>query len=136
MKPPENTDSDQWLRECVEVAQTIPMDEADKPDYLASMVILSDMIFDFQDIRRIISEETMHESSFAQYFTQHGEKKSTIEDILNVLEIRFQHSNLQLLKPELESIEELQELKQLLREAVQVSSLDEFKRILSSNGVG
>ncbi len=54
MKPPEEMDSDQWLRECVEVAQTIPMDEADKPDYLASMVILSDMIFDFQDIRNIL----------------------------------------------------------------------------------
>ena len=43
MKPPKDTDSDQWLRECVEVAQTIPMDETDKLDYLASMVILSDI---------------------------------------------------------------------------------------------
>ncbi len=77
-------------------------------------------------------DKTMHQSSFAQYFTQHGKKKSTIEDILDVLEIRFQHSNLQILKPELESIEELQELKQLHREAVQVPSLDEFRRILAS----
>ena len=108
------------------------MDEADKPDYLASMVILSDMIFDFQDIRNILSEETMHESSFAQYFTKKGERKNAIEDILDVLDVRFQHSDVQTLKPVLESIEQLQQLKQLHREAVQVPSLDEFKRILAS----
>ncbi|MDE0085742.1 MAG: hypothetical protein OXU23_08540 [Candidatus Poribacteria bacterium] len=132
MKPPEEVDSDQWLRECVEVAQTIPMDEADKPDYLASMVILSDVIFDFHDIRDILSEETMHQSSFAEYF----ERKKTIELLLDVLEVRFQPNNLQTLKPTLENIQEQQELKQLFLEAVQVSSFDEFKRILASNGAG
>jgi hypothetical protein len=132
MKSPETMDSDQWLRECIEVAQTIPMDEADKPDYLASMVILSDMIFDFQDIRKIYSEETMQQSSVIQYF----ERKNTVENLLDVLEVRFQPSEVQTLKPSLESIEELQHLKELLREAVQVSSLDEFRRILASNGAG
>ena len=136
MKPPEEVDSDQWLRECIEVAQNIPMDEADKPDYLASMVILSDVIFDFHDIRDILSEETMHESSFAQYFTEKGERKNAIEALLDVLEVRFQPNNLQTLKPMIESVEELQTLKRLHREAVQVPSLDEFKRILASNGTG
>ncbi len=128
MKPPEEVDSDQWLRKCVEVAQTITMDEADKPDYLASMVILSDVIFDFHDIRDILSEETMQKSSFAEYF----ERKKTIELLLDVLEVRFQPNNLQTLKPTLENIQEQQELKQLFLEAVQVSSFDEFKRILAS----
>ena len=132
MKPPKEMDSDQWLRECIEVAQTIPMDEADKPDYLASMVILSDIIFDFHDIRDILSEETMQQSSFGQYFTQKGERKNAIESLLDVLEVRFQPSDVQILKPTLENIEESQRLRELLREAVQVSSLDEFKRILES----
>jgi hypothetical protein len=35
---------------------------------------------------------------------------------------------------QLHHIEELQTLKQLHHEALQVSSLDEFRRILSSNG--
>ncbi len=132
MKSPEEMDSDQWLRECVEVAQTIPMDEADKPDYLASMVILSDMIFDFQDIRNILSEETMHESSVIQYF----ERKNSIELLFDVLEVRFQPNNVQTLKPIIENIKELQTIKQLHHEALQVSNLDEFKRILASNGAG
>ena len=104
------------------------MDEADKPDYLASMVILSDMIFDFHDIRDILPEETMHESSVIQYF----ERKSFLEALLDVLAVIFQPNNVQTLKPMIESIEELQSLKELLREAVQVPSLEEFKRILAS----
>ena len=123
-------DSDQWLRKCVEVAQTIPMDEADKPDYLASSAILSDIIFDFQDIRKIYSEETMHESSVIQYF----ERKNSIELLFDVLEVRFQPNNVQTLKPIIENIKELQTIKQLHHEALQVPNLDEFKRILASNG--
>ena len=69
----------------------------------------------------------MHQSSFAEYL-----KGKTIELLLDVLEVRFQPNNLQTLKPTLENIQEQQELKQLFLEAVQVSSFDEFKRILAS----
>ena len=106
------------------------MDEADKPDYLASMAILSDLILNFHDIRNILSEETMQENSVIQYF----ERKNTIENLLDMLEVRFQHSDVQILKPTLENIEENQHLRELLRQAVQVPSLDEFKRILTLNG--
>ncbi len=34
MKPPAEMDSKEWLRHCIEVAETIPMDAADKPNYL------------------------------------------------------------------------------------------------------
>ena len=74
----------------------------------------------------------MQKSSFGQYFTQKAERKNTIELLLDVLEVRFQPNNLQTLKSIIESIEELQMLKQLHHEALQVSSLDEFKRILES----
>ena len=76
----------------------------------------------------------MYESSVIQHFTEQGERKGTIESLLDVLDVRFQHSEVQTLKPKIESIEELQTLKQLHHEALQVSSLDEFRRILSSNG--
>ena len=76
----------------------------------------------------------MYESSVIQHFTEQGERKGAIESLLDVLDVRFQSSEVQTLKPKIESIEELQTLKQLLREALQVSSLDEFRRILSSNG--
>ena len=146
MKPPESMDSGAWLRECVRVADTLPMDEPDKPDYLSSLAILSGLILNFQTIRQIILEETMYESSVIQHFTEQGikqgieqgieqgERKGAIESLLDVLNVRFQSSEVQTLNPIIESIEELPHLRELLREAVQVSSLDEFRRILSSDG--
>ena len=76
----------------------------------------------------------MYESSVIQHFTEQGERKGTIESLLDVLNVRFQSSEVQTLNPIIESIEELPHLRELLREAVQVSSLDEFRRILSSDG--
>ena len=138
MKPPEAMDSNEWLRECIRAADTLPMDEPDKPDYLASLAILGGLILDYQTIRGIISEETMYESSVIQHFTEQGieqgKRKGVLESLLDVLESQFQHSEVQTLKPTLEGIEELQDLRQLLREALQVKSLDEFRRILASNG--
>ena len=80
----------------------------------------------------------MYESSVIQHFIkqgiEQGERKGVLESLLDVLESQFQQSEVQTLKPALERIEELQDLRQLLREAVQVTSLDEFRRILASNG--
>ena len=135
MKPRENTKSKEWLRECVRVANTLPMDEPERPDYLSNLAILSGLITDYQTVRGIISEETMHESSVIQHFTEQGEIKGTFESLLDVLDRRFQSSEVQELRPTLESIKELQTLKHLLGEAVEVGNLDEFRRILSSNGI-
>lgn len=80
----------------------------------------------------------MLESSTYRYILQQGiergARESTIEGILEALEVQFQTSGVQALKPVLESIEELQHLKDLRRAAIQVPSLDAFKRLLTSNG--
>ena len=84
----------------------------------------------------------MYESSVIQHFTEQGieqgieqgERKGVLESLLDVLESQFEQSEVQTLKPTLEGIAELQDLRQLLREALKVKSLDEFRRILVSNG--
>ena len=76
----------------------------------------------------------MRESSFAQYIMkqgiEQGERKSTLEDILEVLEIRFDLSEAHPLSARIAAIEDLQRLKQLHRTAIQVSSLEAFEQIL------
>ena len=142
MKPPEEMDSDRWLRECVRVAGTIPMDEPDKPDYLSNMAILGGIILDYETIRKIISEETMYASSVIQHWTEQGreegreegKREEAFESLMDILESHFPHGEVQTLLPILENIEELQQLKHLRHQALQVSNLDEFKSILSSNG--
>ena len=60
-----------------------------------------------------------------------GVRESTIEMILEALEIKFKARGLQTLRPLLEAIEDLQCLRDLRRTAMQVNSLDAFKRLLT-----
>ena len=143
MKPPEEMGSKEWLRHCVEVAETIPMDAADKPNYLASMAILCNVIFNFDDIREIIPEEILMQSDVVQYFKklgieqgiEQGARESIIEGILEALEVRFSAKDVEKLKPMLESVETLQRLKELRREVLRTYSLKTFAQMLE-NGSG
>ena len=74
----------------------------------------------------------MYESSVIQHFIEQGKKKAALESLIEILEFRFPLNEVQPLKPILESIEELQQLRQLRHHALQISSLDEFRSILSS----
>ena len=80
--------------------------------------------------------DLIRESSLIQYFKQEGieqgERKSTLEDILEVLEIRFDLPASHPLSDRIAAIEDLQRLKQLHRAAIQVSNLDEFGHLLDS----
>ncbi|MCE2436317.1 MAG: hypothetical protein J4F29_25895, partial [Candidatus Latescibacteria bacterium] len=107
-----------------------------------------------------LMDAIMRESSFAQYIKQlgieqgreqgreegieqgieqgigqgieQGERRSTIGAILEVLEIRFDMHETHPLSARIVVIDDLQRLKQLLRAAVQVSSLEAFEQTLDA----
>ncbi len=152
MKPPEGMASDAWLQQCIYTARTRPIARSYRADYLAGMVALSELVYDFETISAIIFKEgimdILRESSLFQSLTQQsreeareegfeqgreegveqGERKSTLEDILEVLEIQFDMPESHPLSVRIAAIDDLQRLKQLHRAAIQVSDLDEFKR--------
>ena len=136
MKPPQGMVAAQWLRRCIQTADTLPLDSTNKSNFFTDIAILSGLIHDSQTITTIISEETMYESSIVQHFTergiQQGQIQQSIEYVLDVLEIRFHPSAAETLKPVIETIEDLQLLKQLHRSAMQAPNLDEFKQTLTS----
>ena len=84
----------------------------------------------------------MLESSTYRYILQQGieqgieqgERKGVLASLIDVLESRFQPNEVQTLKPALENIKELQVLKQLHHQALQVPNLEAFRSVLSSNG--
>ena len=94
--------------------------------------------------------DLIRESSLIQYFKQEGreegieegieqgiargERKSTLEAILEVLEIRFGLSETHPLSARIAAIDNVQHLKQLHRAAIQVSNLDDFGRMLDATG--
>ncbi len=145
MKRPVGIDSEAWLHHCVDATNALPVDESIKVDILGKLMILGGLEYDPTLINRILLQEglmdaIMRESSFAQYIKQlgieqgieQGERRSTIEAILDVLEIRFDLSEAHPLSTRIAAIDDLQHLKQLLRAAIQVSSLEAFEQALDA----
>ena len=148
MKPPEGMASDAWLRQCIHTAQTRRIERTRKSNYLAGMAVLSELVYAPETVSEIIIKEGLmdliRESSLIQYFKQEGReegfeqgieqggRKRAIEDILDVLEIRFDLPASHPLSARISAIEDLQRLKQLHRAAIQVSNLDDFGRMLDS----
>ena len=148
MKPPEGMASDAWLRQCIHTARTRRIARSPRANYLAGMAVLSELVYAPETVSEIIIKEGLmdliRESSLIQYFKQEGreegfeqgieqgQRKSTLEDILEVLEIRFDLHEADSLSDRIATIDDLQRLKQLLRAAIQVSNLDEFERMLDA----
>ena len=153
MQRPAGVDAEAWLRQCVNRAQAVPMDEPLKARYLADLAILSDLVYKSETIMTIIAEETMYESSIVQHFTEkgiaqgieqgiaqgieqgieQGGRDRAIEALLDVLEIRFGLAASDPLAGRIAVIEDVQRLKQLHRAAIQVPSLEEFRRLLDAD---
>ena len=76
----------------------------------------------------------MYESSVVQYFTEkaleQGSRERAIEDLLDVLAIRFALAASDPLADRIGAIDDLQRLKQLFRAAIQVPSLEAFRHLL------
>ncbi|MYC16092.1 MAG: hypothetical protein F4Y39_20395 [Gemmatimonadetes bacterium] len=148
MKPPDGMASDAWLHQCIHTARTRPIARSYRADYLAGMVALSELVYDSEAISAVIFQEDImdiiRESSLFQSLTQQsreeareqgleqGVRQRAIEDLLDVLEIRFDMPETHPLSTRIAAIDDLQRLKLLLRTAVQVPDLDAFQRVLDA----
>ena len=138
MQPPAGVDAEGWLRQCVNRAQQVPMDETRKANYLTDLAMLSGLVYNLATIMTVTAEETMYESSVVQYFTEKGIKQGieqggrerAIEDLLEVLEIRFGLASSDPLAVRIGATDDVQHLKQWHRAAIQVPSLDAFRLLL------
>ena len=87
----------------------------------------------------------MYESSVVQYFTEkaikqgreegieQGGRERAIEDLLDVLEIRFGLAASDPLADRIGAIDDVQHLKQLFRAAIQLPSLEAFTDLLDTD---
>ena len=87
-------------------------------------------------------EEAMQQPSIVEYVApqareqgiQQGAQETTRENILEILAFRLQPEVAEIFKSALESIDDLQRLKQLFRAAMQVETLEDFTQALNENG--
>ena len=118
-----------WLQACVREVQAQPLDRETKADCLAGMSLLSGLVYARESVSAIFFKEGLmdiiRESPVAQYLTQQGieqgiergVRERAIEDLLDVLEIRFALGAADPLAARIRGIEDLQRLKQLHRAA-------------------
>ena len=139
MKRPVNMDAEQWLRRCIQTADGI--DVSNKTEYLGSLAVLGNLIYNSETIVEIISEEIMQHAPIVEHLApkaheqgiQQGAQETTRKHILEVLTLRLQPETAQTFKPTLEAIDDLQRLEQLFRAAMQAETPEDFKQALSEN---
>ena len=139
MKRPENVNAEDWLRRCVQAADSVNV--PNKPEYLGILALLGNLVYEAETISNVILEETMHQPSIIEYWTekasaeahQQGVRESTREKILEALELRLQPDTARTFKPILEKIDDLQRLNELFRAAIQADSPEAFRQVLEAN---
>ena len=81
--------------------------------------------------------DIIRESPVAQYLTEQAHKQGIEqggrEFLLEVLALRFQPEEARRLADRIEAIDDVQRLKQLHRAAIQVPSLEAFRRLLEAD---
>lgn len=144
MKRPVGVDAEDWLRLCVQTADSV--DVPNKAAYLGTLAVLGNLVYEPETISNIILEETMQQPNIVEYWTEkaaaeahqqgleQGMKERAREDILEALELRLQPDAAQNFRPILDAIEDAQRLKQLHRAAILAESTEDFQRALESNG--
>ena len=149
MQPPAGVAEAAWLAQCVAHAAVLPLASAAKADCLAGLAILGGLAYNPQTITALLSKEQLmdliRESSFAQLLTENaraealkqgieqGGRARAIEDLLDVLAIRFGVAASDPLAGRLGAIDDVQHLKQLFRAAIQVPSLEAFRNLLDAD---
>ena len=130
MKPPAGMSTEQWVQECINVTRNAPVDQRTQADLLYGLYLFGGIVHDTEWFKRFMQEEFMQESKTYQYLCNKIMAKTMIENILALLELRFQAEAVSALKPSLQNVDDVPRLKELFLAAAQVQSLDAFAQML------
>ena len=101
---------EEWVRECVRAVDELKLTSRDKTNFLANMLTLGGLVYDPQTLFKIISEETMYESSIVRHFAERGRREGIEQgrqegrmlSVLDLVSARFGSSRAEQLKPTFE----------------------------------
>ncbi len=136
MQPPQGMSAESWLRQCVQATDEVSLDNISKANFLTDLAILSGLVYNYETILNIISEELMYESVVAQKLaeraTQQGLQQGHWEEQLfsvhRLISRKFSQSDADRIKSSLESIQELGMLRQVFDKAIDVQTIDELQK--------
>ena len=146
MKPPSDMDNLQWIETCSEIVQSLALESSVRQDLLFTMWLMSTLIAVPDTIAGFFPEVIVQDFPGYQYILEKGRaegieqgieqgtKSGMIDSILLLLNTRFDSDRVAVLKPILESIDDLQRLKELVCEAAAAETLEAFAIHLALNG--
>ena len=130
MKPPAGMNTEQWVRECINVTRAAPVDERTQADLLYGLYLFGGIVHDSEWFKRFMQEEIMQESKTYQYLCNKIIAETMIKNILTLLESKFQAEAVSALTSSLQNITDVPRLEELLLAAAQVQNLDAFAQML------
>ena len=150
MKPPVGVNSIDWLDKCVDSTFNAKVDTDNKNLLLAALGIFGSVVYDMEIIRQLLPEGIMQDFPLIQEFIkearenamaqglergmerglERGQKKFAIDSILMLLNDKFHINKIQEIKPILEEIDDLAQLRDLLRAIPEIQDVDEFTTLL------
>lgn len=144
MKSPVSMSNLEWTTHCVEVTQSLSLDAAVRNNLLVELWVMSGLAHERQDLLTLLPEDIMNKSSVYEMIIERGmdrgieqgieqgkqlgAKTRTIEFITDLLDKRFEMSTAEILTPLLQPIDDLEHLRQLFHEALEVEHLEDFIR--------
>ncbi|MDE0554928.1 MAG: hypothetical protein OXI24_11965, partial [Candidatus Poribacteria bacterium] len=147
MRPPPGTPLIEWAIACNRRTKSLSLPTEIRSNLLVSQWVLSGLIHPHQAIESFLSEAVMQESSVYQHLVetaaeeryqqgieqgieqgrQQGARQMSIESTLTILTRRFPDADVNVLKPTLEAIEDLNRLRQLNIEASLAENFQTFQ---------
>ena len=144
MKHPDNMTSIEWTRHCVEVTQSLSVDTSLRNNLLVELWVMSGLAHGRQDILTLLKEDIVRDSTVYQLIIERGieqgieqgrqigAKEFAINQILDTLNNRFNMNTAATLTSSLEEIDNLEDFKELIREASVTEHLEDFVHVLDS----
>lgn len=142
MKSPVGVNSINWLDKCVDSTFNAKVDTDNKNLLLAALGVFGSVVYDMEIIRQLLPEGIMQDFPLIQEYIkearengmergmERGQKKFAIDSILMLLNDKFHVSKTQEIRPILEEIDDLAQLRDMLRAIPEIQDLDEFMALL------
>ena len=158
MRPPDGMSAERWLQECIDATSSLSVSVVHRHDLLALLSIFGKLGYDESLIMASVKEEMVNESLVFQRYAKNyaesyaeaaikpaveealargieqgmeqGRGQGAIELLLGLLETRFHPAAVRNLRPLLETIDDMEQLKELAPAAASAESLETFLEAL------
>jgi predicted transposase YdaD len=136
MKPPAEMTPQAWVEKCIETTQVADVDREMRATLLFALSVFGSLAHPPEFFQDPLLEAIMRESPFYEQVIQRGieqgARQMSIENTLAILEARFPGTDVNTLRPRLEAIADLNQLKQVNLSASLATSFHDFQEALEA----